>query len=103
MTGKLCFSGNMNYGFRISRAETGIGSRIGGNRLLAGGFNGHRGSYGWCVGFGSENQAVKKPRFRGGSGAAEVLVKKGILDTLVSQPASGVAWLEAIDGSLRER
>lgn len=52
---------------------------------------------------GSENQAVKKPRFRGGSGAAEVLCRKGILDTLVSQPASGEAWLKAIDGSLEEQ
>jgi hypothetical protein len=49
---------------------------------------------------GSENQAVKKPRFRGGSGAAEVLVSKGILDTHVSQPASAGVRFKAMNGSL---
>ena len=102
MTGKLCFSGKMNYGFRTSRAEAGIGSVIGGNRLMAGGIDGHSESWGSCGKIGSENQAVKKPRFRGGSGAAEVLLIKGILDTHVSQPASGGAWLKAINDSLEK-
>jgi hypothetical protein len=69
---------------------------------MAGGFDGHLESAGSCGKFGSENQAIKKPRFRGGSGAAEVLLIKGILDTHVSQPASGGAWLKAINDSLEK-
>jgi hypothetical protein len=58
------------------------------------------GKWGSCGKNGSENQAVKKPRFRGGSGAAEVLVSKGILDTHVSQPASAGVRFKAMNGSL---
>jgi len=95
----VVFPGSNNY-FHISQTQVGNGSGMRGVRCLAGGFYGHSGSWGSCEKIGSENQGMKKPRFRGGSGAAEVLLEKGILDTLVSQPASGGAWLKANDGSL---
>ena len=44
----------------------------------------------------------KKPRFLGGSGAAQILDYEGILDTIVSQPASGLIRIHAPEKVLGE-